>query len=47
MTGKNKTRKQSGHGNSGKGRYKSAITGRFVTSHYGKGHPRTTYKLGD
>lgn len=30
---------------SSKGRYKSAISGHFVTSKYGKGHPKTTYKI--
>lgn len=28
-----------------KGHYQSAISGRFVTSKYGKEHPKTTYKI--
>ena len=29
---------------SSKGHYRSAITGRYVTSSYGKSHPKTTVK---
>lgn len=29
---------------SSKGTYRSAVTGRFVTATYGKGHPNTTIK---
>lgn len=27
-----------------KGSYRSAITGRYVSKRYGKGHPKTTVK---
>lgn len=30
--------------NSGGGKFRSAKTGRYVTSKYGKGHPDTTVK---
>lgn len=29
---------------SGAGRYRSAITGKYVSSKYGKSHPKTTVK---
>ena len=29
---------------SGTGRYRSAVTGRYVSAHYGKRHPKTTVK---
>jgi hypothetical protein len=29
----------------GGGKYKSAVTGRFVSSYYGKRHPKTTYRV--
>jgi hypothetical protein len=29
-------------GSSGKGKYRSAITGKYVSAHYGKRHPKTT-----
>ena len=29
-----------------RGSFKSAASGRFVSSHYAKTHPKTTYKLG-
>lgn len=29
---------------SSKGRYRSAVTGKYVSSHYGKRHPKTTMK---
>jgi hypothetical protein len=28
------------------GHFKSAVTGHFVSPHYAKTHPKTTYKLG-
>ena len=31
-----------GKSSSGSGKYRSAITGRYVSSHYGKRHPKTT-----
>ena len=33
---------KSGGGKSSKGTYRSAVTGRYVTATYGKGHPNTT-----
>ncbi|HEV8044439.1 MAG TPA: hypothetical protein VGP38_04610 [Rubrobacter sp.] len=27
---------------SSKGKYRSAVTGKYVSSHYGKRHPKTT-----
>lgn len=47
MAVRSASQRQRARSGAGKGRYKSAITGRFVTSRYGKRHPRTTYKLGD
>ena len=35
---------KSGGGKSSKGTYRSAVTGRYVTAAYGKGHPNTTVK---
>ena len=35
---------KSGGGKSSKGTYRSAVTGRYVTAAYGKGHPNTTIK---
>ena len=29
---------------SSKGRYRSAITGKYVSAHYGKRHPKTTVR---
>lgn len=43
VTGMAKSSK-SGGGKSSKGTYRSAVTGRFVTATYGKGHPNTTIK---
>ncbi len=31
-------------GSSGKGKYRSAITGKYVTAKYGKSHPKNTVK---
>jgi hypothetical protein len=31
-------------GSSSGGRYRSAVTGRYVSSKYGKSHPKTTVK---
>ena len=36
--------KSKGSGSSGKGHYRSAISGRYVSSSYGKSHPKTTVK---
>lgn len=30
---------------SGKSKYRSAVTGRYVSSHYGKRHPKTTVQV--
>ena len=35
---------KSGGGKSSKDTYRSAVTGRYVTATYGKGHPNTTVK---
>ena len=35
---------KNGGGKSSKGTYRSAVTGRYVTATYGKGHPNTTIK---
>ena len=35
---------KSGGGKSSKGTYRSAVTGRYVTATYGKGHPNPTIK---
>jgi hypothetical protein len=37
-------RRSGGKGKSSGGRYRSAKTGRYVTSKYGKAHPSTTVK---
>jgi hypothetical protein len=39
-------RKGSSKGSSGKGKYRSSVTGRYVSSHYGKRHPKTTQREG-
>lgn len=28
-----------------KGKYRSAVTGKYVSSHYGKRHPKTTVRV--
>ena len=35
---------KSGGSKAPKGTYRSAVTGRYVTAAYGKGHPNTTIK---
>ena len=37
--------KKSGKSSSGSGKYRSAITGRYVSAHYGKRHPKTTIRV--
>ena len=41
---KSRSRSTSRSKSSSKGKYRSAITGRYVSSHYGKRHPKTTVK---
>lgn len=37
-------RTKSASSSSSKGKYRSAITGKYVSSHYGKRHPKTTVR---
>lgn len=42
--GGSKARSGQSKASKGTGRYRSAITGRYVTARYGKAHPKTTVK---